>query len=89
MDDKYYNYLRKTTIRYVITSSLKYNINMVNNMNKKESLVSFAETVSMVSSKKPSEAAKRIMILYEEGKIDLETAEKAILDIHNLQNQDN
>jgi len=62
---------------------------MVNNMNKKESLVSFAETVSMVSSKKPSEAAKRIMMLYEEGKIDLETAEKAILDIHNLQNQDN
>ena len=43
----------------------------------------------MVSSKKPSKAAKRIMMLYEEGKIDLETAEKAILDIHNLQNHDN
>lgn len=50
----------------------------------KEDLVAFAENVSSVDADKPSESAKQIMKLFEEGIIDLETAEKAIRRLHNL-----
>ena len=51
---------------------------------EKEDLVSFAENVSSVDAGKPSEAAKRIMRLYDDGLIDYETAEFAIRRLHNL-----
>lgn len=51
---------------------------------KKEDLVSFAENVSSVDAEKPSERAKQIMRLYDDGIIDLETAEFAIRRLHNL-----
>ena len=49
---------------------------------KKEDLVSFAENVSSVDAGKPSEKAKTIMKLYEDGIIDFETAEFAIMRLH-------
>lgn len=49
---------------------------------EKEDLVSFAENVSSVDADKPSDKAKRIMKLYEEGIIDFETAEFAIMRLH-------
>ena len=51
---------------------------------EKVDLVSFAENVSSVDAGKPSEAAKRIMRLYDDGLIDYETAEFAIRRLHNL-----
>lgn len=51
---------------------------------KKEDLVAFAENVSSVDAGKPSERAKQIMRLYDDGIIDLETAEFAIRRLHNL-----
>ena len=51
---------------------------------EKEDLVSFAENVSSVDAGKPSEKAKQIMRLYDDGIIDLETAEFAIKRLHNL-----
>lgn len=51
---------------------------------EKEDLVSFAENVSSVDAGKPSEKAKKIMRLYDEGTIDFETAEFAIRRLHNL-----
>ena len=51
---------------------------------KKEDLVSFAENVSSVDAGKPSEKAKQIMRLYDDGVIDLDTAEYAIRRLHNL-----
>lgn len=44
----------------------------------KEDLIAFAETVSSVDAGKPSDKAKQIMHLYDDGLIDLETAEFAI-----------
>lgn len=49
---------------------------------QKEDLVSFAENVSSVDAGKPSEKAKQIMRLYDDGIIDFETAEFAILRLH-------
>lgn len=49
---------------------------------EKEDLVSFAENVSSVDSNKPSVKAKQIMKLYEDGLIDFETAEFAIMRLH-------
>lgn len=49
---------------------------------EKEDLVAFAENVSSVDSAKPSEKAKAIMKLYEDGVIDYETAEFAIMRLH-------
>lgn len=49
---------------------------------EKEDLVAFAENVSTVDSGKPSEKAKEIMKLYADGIIDFETAEFAILRLH-------
>ena len=49
---------------------------------EKEDLVSFAENVSSVDAGKPSEKAKTIMKLYEDGIIDFETAEFAIMRLH-------
>ena len=49
---------------------------------EKEDLVSFAENVSSVDAGKPSEKAKTIMKLYEDGIIDFETAEFAINRLH-------
>lgn len=49
-----------------------------------DDLVAFAENVSSVDAGKPSEKAKQIMRLYDDGIIDLETAEFAIRRIHNL-----
>ena len=49
---------------------------------EKEDLVTFAENVSSVDSAKPSEKAKAIMKLYEDGVIDYETAEFAIMRLH-------
>ena len=51
---------------------------------KKEDLVSFAENVSSVDAGKPSEKAKQIMRLYDDGIIDFETAEFAIMRLHNV-----
>lgn len=51
---------------------------------EKEDLVSFAENVSSVDAGKPSEKAKQIMRLFDQGYIDLETAEFAIRRLHNL-----
>ena len=51
---------------------------------KKENLVSFAENVSSVDCRKPSEKAKQIMKLYDDGLIDFETAEFAIMRLHNI-----
>ena len=51
---------------------------------EKEDLVTFAENVSSVDADKPSEEAKRIMRLYDDGLIDYETAEFAIRRLHNL-----
>ena len=51
---------------------------------EKEDLVAFAENVSSVDAGKPSEKAKKIMHLYDDGVIDLETAEFAIRRLHNL-----
>ena len=51
---------------------------------EKEDLVSFAENVSSVDAGKPSQKAKQIMRLYDDGIIDLETAEFAIRRLHNL-----
>ena len=50
---------------------------------KEENLVSFAENVSSVDAGKPSEKAKQIMKLYEDGVIDFETAEFAIMRLHH------
>lgn len=49
---------------------------------EKEDLVSFAENVSSVDSNKPSSKAKAIMKLYDDGIIDYETAEFAIMRLH-------
>ena len=49
---------------------------------EKEDLVSFAENVSSVDADKPSDKAKTIMKLYEDGIIDFETAEFAINRLH-------
>lgn len=49
---------------------------------EKEDLVSFAENVSSVDADKPSDSAKAIMKLYEDGIIDFETAEFAIMRLH-------
>lgn len=49
---------------------------------KKEDLVSFAENISSVDSNLPSEKAKQIMKLYEDGIIDFETAEFAVMRLH-------
>ena len=49
---------------------------------KEENLVEFAENVSSVDSNKPSNKAKEIMKLYEQGIIDFETAEFAIMRLH-------
>ena len=49
-----------------------------------DDLVAFAENVSSVDAGKPSEKAKQIMRLYDDGIIDLETAEFAIRRMHNL-----
>ena len=51
---------------------------------EKEDLVTFAENVSSVDAGKPSEKAKQIMRLYDDGLIDFETAEFAIRRLHNL-----
>ena len=51
---------------------------------EKEDLVSFAENVSAVDAGKPSEKAKQIMRLYDEGIIDFETAEFAIMRLHKV-----
>ena len=51
---------------------------------EKEDLVSFAEIVSSVGGGKPSEKAKQIMKLYDDGVIDFETAEALIMKLHNL-----
>lgn len=51
---------------------------------EKEDLVAFAENVSSVDAGKPSDKAKQIMRLYEEGVIDFETAEFAIMRLHNV-----
>lgn len=51
---------------------------------EKEDLVAFAENTSSVDAGKPSEKAKQIMKLYDDGIIDLETAEFAIRRLHNL-----
>lgn len=48
----------------------------------KEDLVAFAENISSVGAGKPSDKAKEIMRLYDEGVIDLETAEAAIKELH-------
>ena len=49
---------------------------------EKEDLVEFAETVSSVDGEKPSSKAKEIMKLYDDGLIDFETAEFAIMRLH-------
>lgn len=49
---------------------------------EKEDLVKFAENVNSVDSGKPSEKAKQIMRLYDDGIIDFETAEFAIMRLH-------
>ena len=49
---------------------------------EKEDLISFAENVSSVDSNKPSDKAKGIMKLYDDGIIDFETAEFAIKRLH-------
>lgn len=46
---------------------------------EKEDLVAFAENVNSVDAGKPSEEAKMIMKLYEQDKIDFETAEYVIM----------
>ena len=51
---------------------------------EKEDLVVFAENVSSVDAGKPSEKAKQIMKLYDDGIIDFETAEFAIMRLHSL-----
>ena len=51
---------------------------------EKEDLVSFAENVSSVDAGKPSDKAKQIMKLYDDGIIDFETAEFAIMRLHNV-----
>lgn len=51
---------------------------------EKEDLVSFVENVSSVDACKPSDKAKQIMKLYDEGIIDFETAEFAIMRLHNV-----
>lgn len=51
---------------------------------KKEDLVSFAENISSVDAKKSSEKAKQIMKLYDDNIIDFETAEFAIMRLHNV-----
>lgn len=52
-----------------------------------DDLVSFAENVSSVDANKPSEKAKVIMKLYEDGIIDFETAEFAIMRLHTNQSK--
>ena len=49
---------------------------------EKEDLVSFAENISSVDAGKPSEKAKQIMRLYDDGLIDYEVAELAIKRLH-------
>ena len=51
---------------------------------EKEDLVDFAINVSSVDAGEPSEKAKQIMHLYNDGIIDLETAEFAIKRLNNL-----
>ena len=51
---------------------------------EKEDLVAFAENVSSVDAGRPSEKAKQIMRLYDDGVIDLDTAEYAIRRLHNV-----
>ena len=51
---------------------------------EKEDLVAFAINTNSVDSGEPSEKAKRIMQLYADDVIDLETAEFAIRRLHNL-----
>lgn len=49
---------------------------------EKEDLVEFAVNVSSVEAKEPSAKAKEIMKLYNDGVIDFETAEFAIMRLH-------
>ena len=49
-----------------------------------EDLVEFAINTSSVDAGKPSDAAKHIMRLYADGQIDYETAEFAIMRLHNV-----
>ena len=51
---------------------------------EKEDLVAFAINTNSVDSGEPSEKAKRIMQLYADDVIDLETAEFAIRRLHHL-----
>lgn len=50
---------------------------------EKEDLVAFAENVSSVDAGKPSDKAKQIMRLFDDGLIDFETAEFAIMRLHD------
>ncbi|MCR5185099.1 MAG: type II toxin-antitoxin system RelB/DinJ family antitoxin [Bacilli bacterium] len=49
---------------------------------EKEDLVAFAINVNSIDGKVPSEKAQQIMHLYDDGLIDLETAESAIRKLH-------
>ena len=49
-----------------------------------DDLVEFAINTSSVDAGEPSDAAKNIMRLYAEGQIDYETAEFAIMRLHNV-----
>lgn len=49
-----------------------------------EDLVEFAINTSSVDAGEPSDAAKHIMRLYADGQIDYETAEFAIMRLHNV-----
>ena len=49
---------------------------------EQEDLVSFAENISSVDSNPPSDRARQILELYNDGIIDLETAEFAIERLH-------
>ena len=86
--DYIFNKLGITT-SYAITMflnqvSLRKGIPFEITLPEKEALVSFAENVSSVDAGKPSDKAKQIMKLYEEGIIDFETAEFAIMRLHNV-----
>ena len=48
----------------------------------KDDLVSFAININLTDGNEPSVEAKEIIELYTEDKIDYETAEKAIINLH-------
>ena len=54
---------------------------------EKEDLVEFAINVNQVDAGEPSEKAKVIMKLYADDIIDRETAEAAIIRLHQCKNQ--